>query len=61
VCFYKKGLHLEVPASAPESLRRNIFGSTSFAFDHWSRPWVVVRLGSQWSSSAPPHTSKRVG
>jgi len=35
-------LLLDCPASEP--LRRAIFGTTSFIFDLWSKPWGMARL-----------------
>jgi len=36
--------HLLLDCPASEPLRRAIFGTTSYIFDPWSRPWGVARL-----------------
>jgi len=51
-------LFLDRPASKP--LRRATFGTTSFIFDLWSRPWGVARLLGSRGVPPRPHPSKGV-
>ena len=53
--------HLILHCPAADSLRRSLFGDSLSLYDHWSRPWGVVRLLGLHGLPPCPHPSEGVG